>query len=268
MSHNFIIGIVILLIVLSILLQIIIGIQYQNMINETDNMTATNHPALKQCKTKFANCYRLNGGVSNIPIFVDKFLNHLKWGKFSLIALQHWSGQLVLFSVFVSGTGIYIGITRGDSFLTLMPYYIISLIGLYVYFGVTSAVDIAGKRRLLKTNLIDYMENHMVKRLEILPESMRMATIEEEEIYTGNGRAGRIMPSAERVTISQEEVRRAGENKRRKLKNDEELDERENIVKEKKGAKEEGKSFGMKERQKDSENNREEIELLLRDLLS
>lgn len=184
MSHNIIIGIVVLLIVLSIILQIMIGVLYQNMINETDNMTATDNQLLKQCKTRFANCYRMNGGVANIPIFIDKFINHLKIGKISLIAMQHWSGQLVLFSVFVSGMGIYTGITRGDRFVTLMPYYIISLIGLYVYFGVSSAVDIAGKRKLLKTNLVDYMENHMVKRLELLPESIRMADMTEDELGT------------------------------------------------------------------------------------
>ena len=35
---------------------------------------------------------------------------------------------------------------------------------------------------MLKTNLVDYMENHMVKRLELLPESMRMAEMTEEEL--------------------------------------------------------------------------------------
>ncbi len=182
MSHNVIIGIVVLFIVLSIIFQIMIGVLYQNMINETDNMTATDNQLLKQCKKKFANCYRMNGGVTNIPVFVDKFINHLRIGNISLISLQHWSGQLVLFSVFVSGMGIYTGITRGDRFISLMPYYIISLIGLYVYFGVSSAIDITGKKQVLKTNLVDYMENHMVKRLELLPESMHMADMTEDEL--------------------------------------------------------------------------------------
>lgn len=192
MSHNVIIGIVVLLIVLSIIFQIMIGVLYQNMINETDNMTATDNQLLKQCKKKFANCYRMNGGVTNIPVFVDKFINHLRIGNVSLISLQHWSGQLVLFSVFVSGMGIYTGITRGDRFITLMPYYIISMIGLYVYFGVSSAIDISGKKQVLKTNLVDYMENHMVKRLELLPESMRMADMTEEELGLRKRRS--IMP--------------------------------------------------------------------------
>lgn len=203
MSHNVIIGIVVLLIVLSIIFQIMIGVLYQNMINETDNMTATDNQLLKQCKKKFANCYRMNGGVTNIPVFVDKFINHLRIGKISLISLQHWSGQLVLFSVFVSGMGIYTGITRGDRFITLMPYYIISMIGLYVYFGVSSAIDISGKKQVLKTNLVDYMENHMVKRLELLPESMRMADMTEEELGLRKRRS--IMPGVLKNPGFQEE---------------------------------------------------------------
>ena len=190
MSHNVIIGIVVLFIVLSIIFQIMIGVLYQNMINETDNMTATDNQLLKQCKKKFANSYRMNGGVTNIPVFVDKFINHLRIGNISLISLQHWSGQLVLFSVFVSGMGIYTGITRGDRFISLMPYYIISMIGLYVYFGVSSAIDITGKKQVLKTNLVDYMENHMVKRLELLPESMSMADMTEEDLGFRKRRSG------------------------------------------------------------------------------
>lgn len=204
MSHNVIIGIVVLLIVLSIIFQIMIGVLYQNMINETDNMTATDNQLLKQCKKKFANCYRMNGGVTNIPVFVDKFINHLRIGNISLISLQHWSGQLVLFSVFVSGMGIYTGITRGDRFISLMPYYIISMIGLYVYFGVSSAIDITGKKQVLKTNLVDYMENHMVKRLELLPESMRMADMTEEELGFRKRRNG--MPGMLKNSGYQEEA--------------------------------------------------------------
>ena len=171
--HYFFIGLTVTLLLLSIICQIMIGVLYQNMINETDNMTATDNKLLKQCKLKFANCYRLNGGVSNIPIFAEKFINRLSMGKWSLVTLQHMSGQMVLLSVFISGVGRYAGITKGEGFVNIMPYYIVSFLGLYGYFSISSAVDIQGKKRILKTNLIDYLENHMLKRLEMLPDSLR-----------------------------------------------------------------------------------------------
>jgi len=87
--------------VLSILSRIIIWIIYQNMIKETDNMSATKNKVLKQCKLKFANCYQLNRGVANVPVFVDKFLNKLSLGPISLQTMYHLSGQLMLLGVFL-----------------------------------------------------------------------------------------------------------------------------------------------------------------------
>lgn len=158
---------IVLMLVLSILLQIIIGLLYQNMINETENMSATNHKLLKQCKLKFANCYRMNMGVPNIPVFVDKFLNRLSIGKCSFRTLYHLSGQFILLSVFFAGVGACKGIIGGQSFGEILPFYIVSLFGLYLFFSISSVIDIKGKTNTLKINLIDYLENHMVCRLSM-----------------------------------------------------------------------------------------------------
>ncbi len=151
--------------VLSILSRIIIWIIYQNMIRETDNMSATKNKVLKQCKLKFANCYQLNRGVANVPVFVDKFLNKLSLGPMSLQTMYHLSGQLMLLAVFFAGVGVCKSIIAGRSFGDLLPYYIVSFLGLYVYFSVSAITDIKEKRRVLKTSLVDYLENHMVNKL-------------------------------------------------------------------------------------------------------
>lgn len=151
--------------VLSILSRIMIGILYQNMIKETENMSATKNKTLKQCKLKFANCYQLNSGVLNIPIFVDKCLNKLYVGPFSFQTIYHFSGQLMLLSVFFAGVGVCKSIIDGFSVGAILPFYIVSFLGLYLYFAVSAIADIKGRRRVLKTNLVDYLENHMVNRL-------------------------------------------------------------------------------------------------------
>jgi len=159
-------GISIFLLVCSLFTMIMIGVLYQNLISETDNMSSTANKLLKQCKLKFANCYRMNSGVANISVFVDKFLNRLSIGRFTFRSLYHMSGQLMLLSVFFAGLGACFGIVAGESVGEILPYYIVSLFGLYLYFSISSAVDIKGKISILKTNLVDYLENHMVCRLE------------------------------------------------------------------------------------------------------
>ena len=152
---------------LSVLVRLILAWMYHTMIRETDNMATTGNRLLKKCKVKFANCYQLNGGVSNIPVFVDKFLNRLSFGHLSFDAWYHLSGQCMLFSVVFAGVGICKGILDGRMLGEILPFYIASFLGLYLYFSLSAMVDIKGKRRVLKTNLIDYLENHLSGRIPV-----------------------------------------------------------------------------------------------------
>lgn len=165
--------------VLSVFLRVFLGMIYQNMINEADNMAATNNKLLKQCKLKFANCYQLSNGVANIPIFVDKFINRLSLGHISFDLMYHLSGQAMLLSVVFSGVGICKCIMRGRTLGAILPFYIVSFIGLYLYLSVSTVVDVKGKRRKLKINLVDYLENHLSPRIDVTRQDIEMLYGEE-----------------------------------------------------------------------------------------
>ena len=189
---------------LSVLVRLMLAWMYHTMIRETDNMATTGNRLLKQCKVKFANCYQLNGGVSNIPVFVDKFLNRLSFGHLSFDAWYHLSGQCMLFSVIFAGVGICKGILDGRLLGEILPFYIASFLGLYLYFSLSALVDIKGKRRVLKTNLIDYLENHLSGRIPVTEQDY-------ERLYGASKLPGRrtveLMPIRGRTAQPQEMVR-------------------------------------------------------------
>ena len=189
---------------LSVLVRLMLAWMYHTMIRETDNMATTGNRLLKQCKVKFANCYQLNGGVSNIPVFVDKFLNRLSFGHLSFDAWYHLSGQCMLFSVIFAGVGICKGILDGRMLGEILPFYIASFLGLYLYFSLSALVDIKGKRRVLKTNLIDYLENHLSGRIPVTEQDY-------ERLYGASKLPGRrtveLMPIRGRAVQPQEMVR-------------------------------------------------------------
>lgn len=155
-----------ILLSLSIICQISIGVLYYKLIRQTENMSSTGNRSLQQLKLKFLSCSKLHDGISNIPVFVDKYIQKLKIGWFPLSAFRHLSGQLILLSVLIAGIGACKSITAGESFAYIVPYYIISFLGLYCYFAISSLVDISGKTEILRTNLIDYLENHLESRME------------------------------------------------------------------------------------------------------
>lgn len=192
---------------LSVLVRLMLAWMYHTMIRETDNMATTGNRLLKQCKVKFANCYQLNGSVSNIPVFVDKFLNRLSFGHLSFDAWYHLSGQCMLFSVIFAGVGICKGILDGRMLGEILPFYIASFLGLYLYFSLSALVDIKGKRRVLKTNLIDYLENHLSGRIPVTEQDY-------ERLYGASKLPGRrtveLMPIRGRAAQPQEMVRETG----------------------------------------------------------
>ena len=188
LNMDFFLSLMITFFVLSILSQILIGVLYQHMIEEAENMQNTTNKLLLQLKQKYINSYALNDGVTNVPVFVDKFINRLQLGKISLNTLKGCSGQCMLLSVSAAGVGICKGLMEGDAFISLFPYYIISFLGLYLYFSVLSIMDIPSRKNMLKTNLVDYLENHMAARLGVIAafsatelETPQSVVLEEKE---------------------------------------------------------------------------------------
>lgn len=161
----------IILLLLSILCRFITGIFLNSLIRETENMSVTENRLLKQCKTKFRNCYKLNDGVPNIPVFVDKFVGRIQIGRLRVDSLGHLSGQLMLLSIAAAGLGACRGLAQGGTIGEIIPFYLMSFLGLYVYFSVSGMVDLDGKKEMLKISLTDFLENHMAPRLSVLEES-------------------------------------------------------------------------------------------------
>ncbi len=166
MNQSLIMAVSIVLMVIGVLYQATIGIAYQKMIQATDTMAGADNKLLRQCKERFIYCYKLNGGVPNIPIFVDKYINRIRFMGMSMNFIKHLSGQIMMAGVFVAGFGVCKGIVEGERFVDLLPFYIVSLFGIYLFLSISSIVDMQGRRQMLKTNLTDYLENHIAERLE------------------------------------------------------------------------------------------------------
>ena len=159
---------------LSMFLRIILGALYNHLIKEADSMASTNNKLLKQCKNKYMNCCEMNQGMNNVTVYVDKFIQKLSFGPFSFRTIYYLSCQMILISVILAGIGVCLALMDGNSVQRTVPYYIVSFIGLYLYFTVSTAVDLKGRKNMLRINLIDYLENHLSQRLKFTRKDMEM----------------------------------------------------------------------------------------------
>ena len=169
------------IIFISIILQMIIGNVLGRMVQDAENMASTENKQLKQCKLKFVNCYKLNEGMGNVTVFVERFLEKIVVGKVKITTLHRISGQFMIFSVVLSGIGAARSIVLGETIGQILPFYVIAFLGLYLYFVSTAFASIEEKKMSLKFSLVDYLENHMVGRLKQTEEVLNQKITKEEK---------------------------------------------------------------------------------------
>lgn len=165
-NHLYISVVIVVIILCSVVLQMAIGNVLAKMVREAENISSTENKQLKQFKLKFVNCYKLNDGMSNVPVFVDRFLEKMSVGKVKISTLHRISGQLMLFAVLLAGLAAARGITLGESISQILPFYLVSFLGLYFYYVANSFAGMDEKKLSLKYSLVDYLDNHMIGRLK------------------------------------------------------------------------------------------------------
>ena len=180
LHKNFMI-VILALLFCSIVCQIAMGVIYHRLIWQTEHMSTTTNKSLQQLKLKYSSCCKMNDKVSNVSVFVDKYMSRIKFKGVPLSILKHIAGQLMLLAVLIAGIGACLGIVNDENFFSIAPYYVIIFLGLYCYFATASLVDIPGKINILRINLVDYLENHMSNRLEQAALDMRMIQPDQKD---------------------------------------------------------------------------------------
>ena len=148
---------IILFFFLSIVCQLLVGWFLLRLLKESKHLEEGNPRLLRGWLEQYL---KEEAQIVNASAFVDKSLQEFKVGRFTLLGLKHIGGQLLLFGVFLAGIGAYKGIVEGKTLGQILPFYIICLLGLYVHFSLSSVMDIEEKQGIIKTNLLDFLENH------------------------------------------------------------------------------------------------------------
>lgn len=148
---------IILLFLASIGCQLLTGYYLMQLLRESAKLEEEPPRLLKEWMNQYL---KEEDQITNIPAFVDKSLQDYKAGRFTLLKWKHIAGQLLLFSVFLSGTGACKGIIEGKTLGQILPFYVICLFGLYIHFSLSGLIDMEEKKKIIKTNLLDFLENH------------------------------------------------------------------------------------------------------------
>ena len=155
---------------------IFLAVQYERFIRDAENMSITRRKELKAIKTKFLNSYGRKETEEdadwvqeniNVEVFVDKAVSRMKIGGLKPHIWRFLSGQNLLISIIFAGVGIFRAIVSQRTIREILPFYLIAFLEMYIYFSVISICDYEGKEKLLRLTIIEYIENHMVNRIQV-----------------------------------------------------------------------------------------------------
>ncbi|MBQ7972449.1 MAG: hypothetical protein IJ291_03235 [Lachnospiraceae bacterium] len=156
----------VLMMVISMICKIAAWVIYQGLIQASENMESTDNAILKRCKNRFLHNYRLRRGMENIPAFVDRYLYRMQIKKFPIRLLPVLSLECMLLAILLCGLGVFRKIATGGMVMEGFPFYLLALLGVYAYLGISAFLEVKEKQELLKANIVDYLENVLGKQLQ------------------------------------------------------------------------------------------------------
>ncbi len=164
---------------------------YKRLIRETGNMMLTRNKWLRELRQKAEDTYRLNQGVANTRVFVERQIDEAKLGMFTPEGWNEFSSQITALCFLLGGAAAF-----GAYWYRCDSYYIILYSSMGLLTGIFNimvdyGVGLEHKRQRLSTCLQDYLENSLWKRLS------RDRQPEMEEDKTGMN-AGSTAASAEK----------------------------------------------------------------------
>lgn len=140
----------------SVYSQLLIARYMIQMVKESEKLESENAKYLKEWIEEYI---KEESNISNTSAFIDKKMQQVCIGKWTIIQIKHFSGQTLLLMIFLTGMGACKGIIDGKTLGQILPFYIISIVGMYFHFSLGSFVNLEENRKILRMNMIDFLEN-------------------------------------------------------------------------------------------------------------
>lgn len=165
--------------VLGILSRLVARNLYKRLMRETDNMTLTKNRFLRDLRQKAENTYRLNQGICNTKVFLERQLAGYRRLGLSLDGWGNLAGQLTVLCFFLGGAAAFGAYWyRCDSYFVALYGSVGVLAGLLTLF-MDYGVNLGERKNQLVNALQDYLENSLFQRLARETASAMEGTVRE-----------------------------------------------------------------------------------------
>lgn len=146
--------------------RIILLFLYGRFMKDAENLGMAKTGLIKQIRLKFENCYRLNYGVKNVNVFVEKYLYKCRIAGISLHRIEQMLGQAMLMTLLLGSGGAVAAFFYGYGIETVVKYFAMGVFVIIFLAIIDAITDTDYLHEVLMINIQDYLENSLANRLE------------------------------------------------------------------------------------------------------
>ena len=141
------------------------GRRYRKLTVQTDNMSNTQSKYLKQIKNKFETSYRVNQGVNNVGLFVERNIQEFRFMGIRLQNLGNMAAGAGSLAIVLGGGAALLCYRGGTAIPVVVTNLSVSMLAAGAALLYWKNADVKQKARNFCIHMQDYLENILSNRL-------------------------------------------------------------------------------------------------------
>lgn len=152
---------------LGFLLRLIVNLVYRYLVKESDRMGDTKNKMLQHMKMKFSTCYKSKLGVNNVDTFVDKYVLKYRFCGVLLSTWDNFCGLILILNLLIVPILAVFGVFYNCGQDQILLSGAVGISTSVILIIVDKFINLSAKKKMLRVNLLDYLENNCKVRLEL-----------------------------------------------------------------------------------------------------
>lgn len=181
-----------------------LNLLYKKLLRDTQSMMSPGTKGLRDLKSQFENTFKLNGGVSDITSFIEKWMARYKTLGISLHKLKRISSYAMVGCLLFGPTlGIYLYTNNYLEIMEMIHYCAVGSAGFFALLGLRGICDWSYKGQIIKSNIKEFLENSFSYRLEKEQRMAFEARKLKEEVRSRENQIKEAREVKEEVAVSE-----------------------------------------------------------------
>ncbi len=151
---------------LGLLVRLIVNLVYRHLVKASENPAETKNKLMKLMKMRFEACYKAKIGVNNVDTFVDKSVLKYRFCGVLLSTWDNFSGQVLFLNLLIVPISAVFGVAYDCGQQLVLLTGAVGILSSAILILVDKSINLPAKKRILRLNLLDYLENFCKVRLE------------------------------------------------------------------------------------------------------